>query len=169
MPPRPCERYATLSRAISTCRIHLIPYTVTITGGEPDFRQHKLMPELPGILNWMIEGLKAYHREGLNPPKAVCEATDAYRAAMDLVAQWLAERCTLDHDLKERPETPNQTLLKQLTVDFNAWAKDDLSRPWPNTTLSEKLGGISLEPRHTKHGTAFVGIRLKPRDDGFGF
>jgi putative DNA primase/helicase len=150
-------------------RIHLIPYTVTITGGEPDFRQRKLMPELPGILNWMIEGLKAYHNKELSPPKAVCDATEGYKADMDLLAQWLAERCTLDRDMTMLPEKPSETPLKQLAADFNAWAKDDLSRPWPNTTLSEKLGALGFESRHTNKGTIFAGITLKPRDETPGF
>jgi hypothetical protein len=50
-----------------------------------------------------------------------------------------------------------------LTADFNAWAKDDLGRPWPNATLSEKLGGLGLEIRRTKKGKAFAGIRLDQR------
>jgi putative DNA primase/helicase len=122
-------------------RIHLIPFTVTIAGADPDFRERNLVPELPGVLNWMLEGLMQFLREGLNPPKAVCDATDTYKADMDLVAQWLAERCTLD--------PTSETLLKELTTDFNAWAKDDLGRPWPNATLSEKLGGLGLEIRRT--------------------
>jgi putative DNA primase/helicase len=134
-------------------RIHLVPFLVTIAGGDPNFRESKLMPELPGILNWMLEGLKAYLKHhDLMPPKAVCDATHAYRADMDLVAQWLTERCTFD--------PKSETLLKELAADFNAWAKDDLGRPWPNATLSEKLCGRGLEGRHTKKGTVFAGIRL---------
>jgi len=30
----------------------------------------KLLKELPGILNWALEGLKEYHRIVLQPPRA---------------------------------------------------------------------------------------------------
>jgi putative DNA primase/helicase len=146
-------------------RIHLIPYPVTIAEGDPCFRERALMPERAGILNWMLTGLKAYQLEGLNPPKIICDATDHYKAEMDLFAQWIEERCHLDHNRDPAPETPSETLLKELTPDFNAWAKDDLRRPWPNATISEKLQMLGLEKRHTRQGNAFVGIKLKLHDD----
>ena len=51
-------------------RIHLLAFTVTIPqeAVEKDFLAKRLMPELPGILNWAVQGLAAYRREGLNPP-----------------------------------------------------------------------------------------------------
>ena len=51
-------------------RIHLVPFTVTIPEEERDenYREKYLMPELPGILNWMLEGLKMYKEIGLKPP-----------------------------------------------------------------------------------------------------
>jgi putative DNA primase/helicase len=62
-------------------RIHLLPFTVTIPSHEveKDFRERRLIPELSGILNWALEGLRAYLREGLDPPAAVREATGASR------------------------------------------------------------------------------------------
>jgi hypothetical protein len=55
-------------------------------------------------------------------------------------------------------------LLKELTADFNAWAKDDLRCPWPNATLSEKLSDLGLEIRRATPGMAVSGIKLKPRN-----
>jgi P4 family phage/plasmid primase-like protien len=150
-------------------RIHLIPYTKTIEGGDADFRQRKLIPELPGILNWMLDGLKAYLHEGLNPPKAVCDAIDGYRADMDLFGQWLAERCWLDRDLETKPSKPSRTLLKKLTADFNAWAKDDITRPWPNAAVSEKLKELGFEKAALNQGTVFAGITLKADVEAFDF
>jgi putative DNA primase/helicase len=79
-------------------RIHLLPFTVTSPpeDAEKDFREGRLMPELPGILNWAIEGLRAYLKEGLNPPPAVLDATKEYRQDMDVVEQWIDERCDID-------------------------------------------------------------------------
>jgi putative DNA primase/helicase len=75
-----------------------LPFTVTSPpeDAEKDFREGRLMPELPGILNWAIEGLRAYLKEGLNPPPAVLDATKEYRQDMDVVEQWIDGRCDID-------------------------------------------------------------------------
>ena len=43
-------------------------------------------------------------------------STDCYRQDMDLVAEWLAERCELDHDLENLPKPPNAATLKGLRM-----------------------------------------------------
>ena len=69
-------------------RIHLVPFTVVIPERdvEKDFRKRRLIPELAGILNWALEGLSVYRKEGLNPPAVVRAATDDYREARTLSA-----------------------------------------------------------------------------------
>jgi putative DNA primase/helicase len=44
----------------------------------------------------MIEGCLKWQREGLNPPRAVLDATAGYLAAEDSIATWIEERCELD-------------------------------------------------------------------------
>jgi putative DNA primase/helicase len=111
----------------------------------------------------MLVGLKAYQREGLNPPMAVCDATNAYRADMDLAAQWLAERCDQD-DREKPPGKASETPLKELAADFNSWAKNEIRRPWPNVTLSDRLKELGLGSKHTKTGASFLGVRLRHED-----
>jgi putative DNA primase/helicase len=67
-------------------RIRLIPFTVTIPPEEqiPDLAE-QLKEELSGILNWALEGLRDWLANGLQPPPEVTEATEAYRAEMDIV------------------------------------------------------------------------------------
>ena len=38
--------------------MHLVPFEVTISDDEKirDYRERHLVPELPGILNWMLKG-----------------------------------------------------------------------------------------------------------------
>lgn len=47
--------------------------------------------ELSGILNWCIEGLKLYRRDGLKPPQTVRIATDAYRTDSDKIGNFINE------------------------------------------------------------------------------
>ena len=76
-------------------RIHLVPFTVTIPEEERDerYREKYLAPELAGILNWMLEGLRGYNEQGLKPPKEIQAATRAYRTEMDVIEQWLENNC----------------------------------------------------------------------------
>lgn len=80
-------------------RVHLVPFTVQIPEEkiERDFRMRRLAPEMSGILNWALEGLAAYRRQGLDPPPIVLQATNDYRQDMDALGQWLEERCEVDH------------------------------------------------------------------------
>jgi putative DNA primase/helicase len=66
-------------------RLHLIPYTITIPPEDWDETLTEcLKAEWPGILAWMIEGCLRWQSEGLNPPKAMLEATAEYLAAEDV-------------------------------------------------------------------------------------
>jgi len=75
-------------------RIRLVPFTITIPEAEQDHQlAAKLRAELPGILTWAVQGCLAWQQEGLAPPPAVQQATAGYRQEMDIVGQFLAERC----------------------------------------------------------------------------
>ena len=65
-------------------RIKTVPFTVTIPESERDKTlPEKLLAELPGILNWAIQGCLEWQREDLGTPDEVTEATNEYRHDMD--------------------------------------------------------------------------------------
>jgi putative DNA primase/helicase len=77
-------------------RLLLVPFTVQIPPAERDKNlTEKLKPEWPAILRWMLDGCLEWQHIGLVPPAIVHEATDAYFADQDTLAQWL-EECTED-------------------------------------------------------------------------
>lgn len=82
-------------------RVHLIPFTVTFAKDKQDKTLiEKLRAELPGILNWAIEGLKDYRALGsLQPPKVIKDAVDAYRRENDSVRVFVEDVCTLQKTL----------------------------------------------------------------------
>ena len=47
--------------------------------------------ELSGILNWCLEGLRLYRKDGLKAPAAVQKATNAYRADSDKIGNFINE------------------------------------------------------------------------------
>jgi putative DNA primase/helicase len=78
-------------------RVHLIPFNRTFTKEEQDKHlAQKLIKELPGILNWALDGLKDYRTlGGLYPPKEISDAVEAYRKENDSVKVFVEEVCTI--------------------------------------------------------------------------
>lgn len=72
-------------------RVRLIPFRRRFTEEEQDKQlKEKLLQELPGILNWALEGCRMWQRDGLGAAPAVQQATAAYRERMDPVGRFLA-------------------------------------------------------------------------------
>jgi putative DNA primase/helicase len=137
-------------------RLHLLPFTETIPINERDrnFRQNVLMPELPGILNWALEGLRAYQKDGLNPPQGVLLATQEYRADMDLVGRWLEERCDQDPQGKETSAA--------LYGDYELWAKAEIGFTMTPIAFGRELGDRGFEKITVNRARGFGGLKLRP-------
>lgn len=137
-------------------RMQLIPFTVTIDKSklEKDFRERRLVPELPGILNWGLAGLAAYLKEGLNPPKTVVISTREYREDMDVVGQWIAERCQID------PKASVST--GAAYSDYSQWAADEVGWELRKLTFRRHLSDRGFAAVKGTHGQRMiVGLRLK--------
>jgi putative DNA primase/helicase len=143
-------------------RIHFLPFTKKIA--EPDrdkqFRERKLLPELAGILNWVLEGLRAYQREGLNPPATVTEATKDYREDMDLVGQWIAARC------QRNPESVLST--SALHRDYDTWARDEVGFSMSTIAFGRALVERGFAKVKADGGRGIRGLELlaEKKDDG---
>lgn len=83
-----------------------------------------LRAELPGILAWVIEGARLWNAQGLKPPRAVLDASAEYRQEQDHVAEFLAERCTLDPAARQS--------LPALYQAYKAWCHE-AGRDFPLT------------------------------------
>ena len=62
----------------------------------PDEEQDRQLPdklrdELPGILNWALEGLAEWREHGIGYPSEVKTATDEYRVEQDYLRDFLAD------------------------------------------------------------------------------
>jgi len=117
-------------------RIHLVPFKVQIPNDEQDKRLvDKLKAELPGILNWAIEGCILWQEYGLKPPEEVQAATQEYREEMDVIGDWLAECCIVAPGA--------EALAADLYDSYSEWAQNNgEKRP-----LSQKVFGQNLTIR----------------------
>lgn len=76
-------------------RIRLIPFTQEFSPGNCDpGLPGKLIAELPGILNWALEGCRAWREEGLPVPESISESTQEYRSEMDSLGAFIDEACS---------------------------------------------------------------------------
>jgi putative DNA primase/helicase len=135
-------------------RMRLIPFTVRIPDTEKDTAlAAKLRAELPGILNWALEGCLRWQRDGLHTPQCVKLATEEYRADEDVLGQFLAE-CTVE-------DSGVRVLISSLYEAYQAWAlRGGIKHPLTARTLNKKLeerGNIRIK---SDGGRYWKGIAL---------
>lgn len=134
-------------------RFHLVPFRVTFTPEQCDEAlPEKLKAEWSGILQWMIDGCLEWQREGLNPPQAVREATDAYLEAEDTLAAWIDERC--ERDPKAWEQSSN------LFASWSAWADKAGEHVGTIRRFSQNLESHGFQPQRRMNGRGFCGLRL---------
>ncbi|MCP4306413.1 MAG: hypothetical protein GY788_16415 [bacterium] len=122
-------------------RLQVVPFAVTIPKAEQDGTLHaKLLEERAGIFAWMVEGLREWHRQGLNPPPQVTQASGDYRDSMDVVGAFLDECCVEDPDAKVGST--------QLYEAFKKWAEDSGNESLAQKDFSERLVEREYEKRN---------------------
>lgn len=134
-------------------RPKLIPFTVTIPDNEKDpHLPEKLRAELPGILNWALQGCLGWQRSGLDTPAEVVAATATYRAESDVIGQFLAECC-----LELEGAT---TLASALYAEYRVWCKDAGEPELSGTAFGRRMTERGFERRRDARGTSYQGIGL---------
>jgi putative DNA primase/helicase len=56
----------------------------------------EMVAEAPGIISWVIQGMKRWLKEGLQIPDELRAARDEWRSNSDRMGDWLDECCTLN-------------------------------------------------------------------------
>jgi putative DNA primase/helicase len=137
-------------------RIRVIPFRVLFEDKSDDKNlETTLKKELPGIMNWVIEGNEKYQKEGLKPPKEVILATQEYHHQFDIVSEWLD-----DTIIKQTGSTIGAT---DLYNKFKEWQKieypdEELSQRAFGLRVKNYLGYSSIKMRSIK---IYVGINYK--------
>ncbi|MFZ8828767.1 MAG: phage/plasmid primase, P4 family [Armatimonadota bacterium] len=143
-------------------RLRLIPFTVTIPPEEqiPNLAE-QLKEELAGILNWALEGLRDWLANGLQPPPEVTEATEAYRAEMDIVGLFVQDACITD----PTAVTPSKTLYDA----FREWCAENGYEPFGQTAFGRRLAAKGFSHRRAylegRLRRCWFGLRLRTDTD----
>lgn len=134
-------------------RIKLIPFDVTIPEADKNLNLPTLLrDELPGILNWALEGCRKWQTLGLKPPAEVTAAVEEYRSDMDEVGHWIAERCIQQSGKQLSPGDAYR--------DYRVWAEASGLRPMSKQALGHKLTERGISRKHTKTGDVYQNIGL---------
>lgn len=142
-------------------RLRLVPFTVSIPKEQQDHGLvDKLKREHSAILRWMIDGLKMWKNgdpaavppipAGLRPPAAVVAASDEYRKEMDLLGEFIEDRCEVNVHMSA-PNGPLYASFKEWCIDNGI--RNPRSHKWLSRELIRKgytQGGSRKDGREWK-------------------
>ena len=76
-------------------RVRMVPFLHTFSESErdKDFFDRCLVPELPGILRWAVDGCVKFAHEGINIPSSAKAAVLDYKSEMDTIQRFIEDCC----------------------------------------------------------------------------
>lgn len=139
-------------------RLKLVPFTVTIAPANMDKDlDEKLREELPGILNWMVQGCLRWQDNGLTDPVEVRQAIAEYREESNPVERFVQECCTVGEDVYGKSITN-----ADLYAKFCEWYDAEIGRkPMSGVAFGKRMSVIEGVDRvRTSKSRSFMHIAL---------
>jgi len=134
-------------------RIKLIPFTQRIPEEKQDKHlELKLREEASGILNWLLEGMAIWRQERLKTPKAVLFATDEYRGEMDVIGNFIKEKCDQKKELT--------ITIKKLYKAYSDWCEENNEHPVSERFFTLRLKEMGFEQSRNSAERFWVGVGL---------
>jgi putative DNA primase/helicase len=134
-------------------RIKLIPFNTRITEDKQDKHlEMKLREEASGILNWLLEGMAIWQQERLKTPKAVLFATDEYRGEMDVIGNFIQEKCVQDKNMT--------VTIKRLYKAYSDWCDENHEHPVSERFFTLRLKEMGFVQDRTCTERFWVGIGI---------
>lgn len=130
-------------------RVRIVEFPVRIDPSERDeFLKLKLQKEMPGILNWLVEGCLMWQKDGgLKAPPSVERAVADYRADQDVLAQFVSEM------VETRPGATVKHA--DLFKAFTRWAlATNSTNTITNRTMAKRLKAMGWKMRILGGGAA---------------
>jgi putative DNA primase/helicase len=141
-------RFEDASGALSS-RFIVLMLTRSFFGEEDTELFERLIPELPGILNWALEGRdRLYARGRFVPPHSSAELIQQFEDLGSPVSAFLRDRC----EVGAGHEVSQQRL-------FNAW------KTWCQENGRERAGTIQTLGRNVRAALPWLKV-TQPREDG---
>ncbi len=135
-------------------RVRLVPFNQSFKGKEDKLLDRVLDAELLGILNWAVQGCLQWQAMGLAEPKAVLDATQAYRDEMDVFGDFIGERCEVGSSLEDTTS--------HLHSAYANSCKDSGEKPRSKIWFGHRLAERGFTQTMIGHARGWRGIRVKP-------
>ena len=137
-------------------RVQLVPFETVVQNVDKALPE-KLAAEKSGILNWMLAGLAAYYREGLDTPPQVKAATNAYQADSDVLGQFLDERYVKDDT--------GQTGGGDFYQSYSSWSFSNGHKALSNSSLVTKMKERGYGQGKGRERRTWMGLRIRTASD----
>lgn len=143
-----------------------IPFPHSFTDTDPAHKmdrdlENKVLAERDGILHWVLEGMKLFWRDGLNPTAAVMAAMDGNKTANSSALQFIEQMLEAEYIIQDLDAPASACLpLGKAYEMFRAWADDQGMKNAPlKTTFNTDVADYYHGKR--KSGTwTFTGLKM---------
>ena len=112
----------------------------------------KLKAEMPGILNWAIEGAIEWFNGGLLPPEEVKAATSDYQSEMDSFAEFCNTMVI---------QAPGETVKKsELHEAYGLWCEEEGGQYMSKSELTARMRRLDFKEGRNNSGRYWKDIKL---------
>ena len=129
-------------------RFLIVPFDVKISeeDKDPNLAAKIIESELPGVFNWILEGLdRLVFQQKFTDCAKSTKAVEEYRKSSDSIALFV-EECNIIHDLNTK------TALKDLYQDYKSFCTDDNYRPFAKRRFGHRLETLGFEKTRLNDG-----------------
>jgi putative DNA primase/helicase len=134
-------------------RMKIIPFTFTVPKEKQDAHlPEKLRAELPGVLNWALEGYRLWRAKGLGEPAEVRQAVEGYQQQMDTVGGFLEELCEVGPDYRARAG--------ELYAAYEAWCSSQTREALSGGNFKARLLEKGYAVKRAAIGNVWEGLKL---------
>ncbi|MBT8915860.1 phage/plasmid primase, P4 family [Lactobacillus delbrueckii subsp. bulgaricus] len=155
-------------------RVVVIPFKHIVKN--KDVNQHlvdDLLEEAPAIMNWLLEGVQAWKKEGLkthwNPvteslasgyPQQVSEAILEFKTATDNVLRWIDDDCSLE-------DPDHRETNKRLYADYKQWCINNGEKPEASRVWGKTMSKHGFKTWRSTSERGFIGIKITDPADQY--
>lgn len=151
-------------------RVRMVPFRARFWNpdseiGPEHLKQNKqlgdaLTSERSGILNWLIEGVLDWRKNGMAIPESVTAETESYRHDEDTFGQFMSEA------ISKTNEACMKVLLSDFCKNYRDWCDTQNTQPMSNRSVSSELRrrGFIVKNGSGNKVTVFS-IRMKNAND----
>ncbi len=135
-----------------------VEFNQVVTPGSDQYDPYlldKLENELEGILNWALEGLRMYNKEGLVIPAEASTFQKSFREEADPVAQFIAEIVDEGNYVLD---STKEVLRTPFHEEFSEWMVKQGRKAWSAKTFYTRLESQGFTQRRVAAGRYIVGI-----------